>query len=250
VAQSTKYTFSCDIWINNYVKSVDVFWLSDTVANQKTGSGYVNVTSTTFSSLKKNQWVHLTWTFTTKADDRTGYIRIDNNGSTTSGTYATLKVTNLKLEKGSVDTGYGPAASETLSSIGDDCSGYMRHGTVGGTVSLDTDSPRYQTCAIFDGSSNGITLPIKGLMQSVLSDKCTINFWVSEGNTSSRSVYFGGYSGSNFNIEMSGGKFRTYWNGSPDLFTNNTTDVVNNQWAMFTVVIDVATGIKIYKNGT
>ena len=83
-------------------------------------------------------------------------------------------------------------------------------------------------------------------MQSVLNDKCTINFWVSEGNTSSRSIYFGGYSGSNFNIEMLSGQLRVYWNGSPNL---QVSSITNNTWAMFTVVTDVKTGIKIYKNG-
>lgn len=250
ISKSTQYTFSCDLWVNDYVKNIDFFWLSDTEATQKTGSGYVNVTSTSPTISKRNEWMHLSWTFTTKADDRTGYIRIDNNGSSTSGTAAILKVSNLKLEKGSIDTGYSPAATESFSSIGDDCSGYCHHGTPGGIIVLDTDSPRYQTCTVFDGSTNGIILPIKGLMQSVLKDKCTINFWVNEGNTSSRSVYFGGYSGSNFNIEMTGGKLRVYWGGSPDVYTDSSSDIVNNQWAMFTVVVNIATGIKIYKNGT
>lgn len=247
ISKSTSYTFSCDLWANDYVKNIDLFWLSDTDATQKTGSSYVNVTSTTRTIPKRNGWFHVTWTFTTKADDRTGYIRIDNNGSSVDGTDAILRATNLKLEKGTKETGYSMSPSEVLFTVADDSSGYKHNGTTSGTFNYDTDSPRYQCCAIFDGSTTRIHLPIKSLMTSVLKDKCTINFWVNEANTSSRSIYFGGYSGSNFNIEMSSAKLRVYWNGSPDI---SVVSVSNNVWAMFTIVIDVATGIKIYKNGS
>ena len=131
-----------------------------------------------------------------------------------------------------------------------DCSGYQNHGTYSGTFSSDPTSPRYANAAIFNGSDSSIILPIKSLMQTVLSDKCTINFWVKEHNLSSRSVYFGGFSGSNFNIEMQGGQFRVYWNGSPDIFTSS---VEKDIWTMWTVVIDTTVtnnGILIYKNGT
>jgi hypothetical protein len=106
IEKSTEYTFSCDVFVNDFVKSIETFWLSDTEASQKTGSGYVNITNRSHSIPKRNEWYHLTWTFTTKADDRTGYIRIDNNGSSASGTDAIMKITNLKLEKGNRDSGY------------------------------------------------------------------------------------------------------------------------------------------------
>ena len=83
-------------------------------------------------------------------------------------------------------------------------------------------------------------------MKSVLKEKCTINFWAYEDNLDSRSVFFGGFSGSNFNIEQQGTNFRVYWAGSPDIQINI---MEAKKWAMYTVTIDVATGIKIYKNG-
>lgn len=126
-----------------------------------------------------------------------------------------------------------------------DCSGYGRNGSITGTISFDTDTKRYAGSSVFDGSTTGIDVPIKELMQNIMANQCSINFWVKEANTGSRSVYFGGYEGSNFNIEMNGGKFRVYWNGSPDL---QISSVENNTWTMFTVTIDVKTGIKIYKN--
>lgn len=152
-----------------------------------------------------------------------------------------------KLEKGSIATPYCPALSETFFNAADDCSGYGRNGTTVGNITFSSDTPRYAASSVFDGSTTGINLPIKDLMKAVLSDKCTINFWVKESNTSSRSIYFGGYSGSNFNIEQNVTSFRVYWNGSPDLSVGTIT---NNEWAMWTVTTDIATGIKIYKNAT
>ncbi len=248
IKKSTKYTFSCDILVNDYVKSIEFFWLSDTDATTKTGSGYVNVTNASQSIKKRNEWFHLEWTFTTKSDDRTGYIRIDNNGSTASGTEAIMKVTNLKLELGDTASPFSVNINESGLSLGDDSSGYNNHGTVVGNFVLEQNSPRHICCAVFDGSTTKIELPIKSLMQTLLKDKCTINFWVNEADTSSRSVYFGGYSGSNFNIEMESAKFRVYWNGSPDLYCASGS-ISNNTWAMFTVVTDIKTGIKVYKNG-
>jgi hypothetical protein len=238
VEANTKYTFSCDIKVDSMVKSVDFFWLSDTTDNGKTGTGYVDVTSTSGHTFTPDMWHHFTWTFTTKANVNTGYIRIDNNGTKTSGTAASLRVTNLKLEKGEKDTGYSLSPAETGFSVADDSSGYCRNGVAFGTFQFDSSSPRYNACAVFDGSTNKIELSIKKLMQALLRDKCTINFWVNETNTGSRSVYFGGYDGSNFNIEMESAKFRVYWNGSPDLYCDANT-VSNNVWAMFTVVVDV-----------
>lgn len=248
IKKSTQYTFSCDIWVNDYVKSIEFFWLSDTDAAPKTGSGYVNITNTGKTIEKKNGWFHLTWTFTTKADDRTGYIRIDNNGSSTSGTAAIMKVTNMKLELGSQATPFSLSLDEANFNLGDDCSGYKNNGTAIGSFVLDSNSPRHKCCTIFDGSTTKIELPIKALMQTLLAQQCTINFWVNEANLNSRSVYFGGYSGSNFNIEMENTKFRVYWNGSPDMYCAANT-VPQGEWAMYTVVTDVNSGIKVYKNG-
>ena len=69
VNASKKYTFSCDLWVNENVKSIETFWLSDTAADPKSGSGYVNVTNSSHTIPIRGQWFHLTWTFTTKADD-------------------------------------------------------------------------------------------------------------------------------------------------------------------------------------
>lgn len=112
IEQSTQYTFSADLWCNEYLKSYDLFWLSDTEAEQKTVAGYVNILSNPNRTLTANTWQRVSWTFTTHVNDHTGYIRIDNNGTTEEGTAAILRVANLKLEKGNRATDWTPAPED------------------------------------------------------------------------------------------------------------------------------------------
>ena len=163
-----------------------------------------------------------------------------------------VEISNIKIEAGSQDSNWCPYISNTNYPFfyGDntkeyDNSGYGHSAVRAGSFSYSTDTPRYDCSTVFNGSNTGITLPIKELMNNLLKNQCTINFWCKEGNTASRSVYFGGYDSSPFNIEMSGSQFRVYWNGSPDIYTST---ISNNIWTMWTVVIDTATGIKIYKD--
>ena len=150
VEASTKYTLSALIWVNEYVSSVDLFWLSTNTTNKKTGSGWDSVTNTAGLHPIPNQWNYITWTFTTKANDYTGFIRIDNNGTTESGTAAILKVKNIKLEKGEIATPYIPNVEETAYVMGgfstkflQDCSGYNRNVTISGTgISNAEGAPR------------------------------------------------------------------------------------------------------------
>ena len=174
IAKSSQYTFSCDVWVNDKVKSIETFWLPDTDASPQTGSGWVSghQQSKSHSIPLRNGWFHITYTFTTKSDERTGYIRIDNNGSSTEGSAAIMKVTNLKLEKGSKDSGYSRSVNEIHFSSADDCSGYNYHGVTSGTFNLDTDTPRYNTSSIFSGS-NYITAT-----HSMDGTNATISAWV------------------------------------------------------------------------
>lgn len=237
LAKSSDATKNLIVYFYNNSSGVQVSNITSSQGHNKGGSdGNCQLTLTT-------EWERywITWKFnsTTTALKKTLLFRILAAGGN-------VQLAQVKLEKGAQPTNYSLGMSETNLTIGDDSSGYGNHGSLSGTWNLDSDSPRHNCCTVFNGTDTRIALSIKSLMQSVLKDKCTINFWVNETNTGSRSVYFGGYSGSNFNIEMSGGKFRVYWNGSPDI---STSSIVNGVWAMFTVVVDVKTGIKIYKNG-
>lgn len=112
VDPSTEYTFSVDLWCNEYLKSFDLFWLSDTYEEVKTAAGYVNVISYANRKITPNAWTRVSWTFVTNASDRTGYIRIDNNGTTEAGTESILRAANLKLEKGNRATEWTPAPED------------------------------------------------------------------------------------------------------------------------------------------
>lgn len=112
VEQSTEYTFSVDIWCDEYFRNYDLFWLSDTFASPKLDGGYVNIVVKSIQTLVPNTWNHVTWTFTTNADDRTGYIRIDHNGTKEEGTASVMRVANLKLEKGNRATDWTPAPED------------------------------------------------------------------------------------------------------------------------------------------
>lgn len=121
VDKSAKYTFSCYVWVNSYVSSVDIWWLSDTESDKKTTSnGFVNTIQILGNKkFTPGQWNKVEITFTTNSDDYTGYIRIDNNGSTTSGSNASLYITRLKLERGTKATDWTPAPEDVDSSIGE-----------------------------------------------------------------------------------------------------------------------------------
>lgn len=212
------------------------------IANIKSSEGHNKTGTDGNCPLKltpqwKKYWV--TWTFNaaTTSANKTLLFRLAAGGK--------CDVALPKLEKGATATPYGLTLQESKFNIAQDSSGYNHHGTTIGNLTLSSDSRRYSNSCVFDGSTTGINLPIKDLMKRLLNDKCSINFWVNEANTSSRSVYFGGYNGSNFNIEQRGTSFRVYWNGNPDLIVGT---VNNNEWAMWTITIDIATGIKIYKN--
>lgn len=117
VEQSTEYTFSADVWCNEYLKTFDLFWLSDTEDEQKTAAGYVNIRSNPNRGVTPDKWTRISWTFTTHDNDRTGYIRFDNNGTKEEGTAAILRVANLKLEKGNRATDWTPAPEDLESRV-------------------------------------------------------------------------------------------------------------------------------------
>lgn len=112
VEPSTEYTFSADLWCNEYLTNYDLFWLSDTIDDPKTIGGYVNVTVKSIQRITPNKWTRVKWTFTTPDDDYTGYIRIDANATTEEGTAAILRAANLKLEKGNRATDWTPAPED------------------------------------------------------------------------------------------------------------------------------------------
>lgn len=253
IAKSSQYTFSCDVWVNDKVKSIETFWLPDTDASPQTGSGWVSghQQSKTHSIPLRNGWFHITYTFTTKSNERTGYIRIDNNGSSTEGSAAIMKVTNLKLEKGSKESGYSLSMSEMHFSPADDCSGYNNNGTASGTFNLDTDTPRYPTCTIFDGNSY-----IACGRGPMVKDALTVNWWGYmdnwSGYTSMRAISCTESGGWNFEPSSSKMNFACGTGESSNTYKSivSKTTFANYAagWHMFTGTYDGFT-TKIYIDG-
>ena len=264
VSQSTKYTFSAWVWVNEYVSSVEFFWLSTNTTNKKTGTNWDSVTVTSTLHPTPNTWNYMTWTFTTKADDYTGFIRIDNNGSTVSGTAATLKIVNMKLEKGEQATPYIPHKNDTIYSVsgyGDkfiqDCSGYNRTVIKTGTgMSTSTDSPR-GTGTNWNGSGK---IVVSDGMPIGTQSSFTINTWLrtTTGATLIRynDVYgFTLNSGDGTSIytrceleQVSGNNIHWWGIGTSQYQFAGSMPVTPGTWTMVTLVSD-GTKFYTYKNG-
>lgn len=254
ISPSTKYTFSCDIWVNDYFKSTEFFWLSDTEDNKKTGSSYVNVTQCSARTFTPNQWHHATWTFTTKSNDYTGYIRVDNNGTKTNGSYAIMKITNLKLEKGEVATPHSLSVSETGIHVGRDCSGYKNHGTPTGNIQITSNSGgRYIASAEFNGASY-----INCGRGPMVKDAITVNWWgymddwSLYGSTPMRAISCTEGGGWNFEPQSSKMSFACGTGTSSNAYKSATSTTAFSSytpgWHMFTGTYD-GLNTKIYIDG-
>lgn len=109
------YTISFYIKSNGYVSDTNLFIVDKTLHNIKAWMGSSFVTLTT-------DWQKVTKTFRYTSFDvdnpPTGFhVRIDNMGTTTSGTNAILYVKDVKLEKGTVATDWTPTLEEVEESL-------------------------------------------------------------------------------------------------------------------------------------
>ena len=107
-----EYTVSFWYRVNQYVKNVDVFWLARSV--ESSADFDTSGAKTVVSGLnpQDNTWTYWSGTFTAISGKPNGYIRINNNGSSTNGQTATLDVTQLKLERGTKPTDWSPAPED------------------------------------------------------------------------------------------------------------------------------------------
>jgi hypothetical protein len=159
VSKSTNYIFSCDMYLNDYANGTEFFWLSDTETNKVSGTNFVTITNLGIPVPYRNKWFHVTVPFTTPASDYTGYVRLDLNGSKDTSKAAILRVANLKLEKGTVETDWIPSSSDPkYSALGfnsttiKDLSGLGPNGTSSGTLSDGATGGAYNCSTGFTGS--------------------------------------------------------------------------------------------------
>lgn len=105
LVEGEEYTLSCYAKSNGYVKNIDLFVYNNEVKNIKTKA--FDITT---------EYKLYTFTFTAAATENV-HVRFDNNGSTSSGTTATLWVRKPKLEKGNKATDWSPAPEDVASDI-------------------------------------------------------------------------------------------------------------------------------------
>ncbi|WP_313235696.1 cell envelope integrity protein TolA [Sphingobacterium multivorum] len=106
--KETEYTFSCEMWMTSNVSSADMFYVNN----------YGEHRANTNIKLALNAWYRQYFTFKTGVEPQLGFLRFDNNSST-DGQPATLKVRNVKLEKGNKVTDWTPAPEDVQGQIDD-----------------------------------------------------------------------------------------------------------------------------------
>lgn len=103
---NTKYTISCLAKSNGYVTNFEILAYNST-ASKVYGSGRLNLT-------QNFQKYYLTFTTDSSTNFTNANIRFDNNGSTQSGTTATLTIKDVMLVEGE-DTNFEPYVGGTAS---------------------------------------------------------------------------------------------------------------------------------------
>ena len=167
------YTISADIY-TEIETTVDVAnWISTTQASGWQSMTY-NKTWHTSNQLKIG-WNHICVTFTNSRHPYydgwivTAFWFSEDN----------ISMTNVKFEFNDTETPWCPNFEDLIyselgydSNIEYDSSGYSNNGSKNGTIDLDSDSPKYITSSIFNGTDAYITAP------SVILDMSKITFSV------------------------------------------------------------------------
>ena len=127
------------------------------------------------------EWKYYSFTSTinTNAQYYSDIFYITDKTQVTTGTY--IEVHSLKFEKGSKATPWCPSSADGIyntlgfnSTEEVDCSGFGNNGTMVGTFTYDTNTPRYAVSTVFNGTDNYIDT---NLPESVLGNNWTISFW-------------------------------------------------------------------------
>lgn len=113
VERNTDYTLYFKGFNNSAITSMDVFFLKRTSGSTNAfDSAQILVSARKLSTSKAED---VSVTFNTGNYDE-GYIRFDNNGSTTAGTQAALFFGDVSVKKGKSNNGWSPSQAELASS--------------------------------------------------------------------------------------------------------------------------------------
>ena len=153
----------------------------------------------------------------------------------------TLYICGIKLEKGSIPTPWCPNSSDALTdtlglndNIQYDASGYKNNGIKVGTFNYDSDTPKYNVSADFNGTDNCIQLEN---ISSLLQDVFTINFWFKKDSLGSKNyeTLLGGPSG--FEMDTRSGSSQTLSLYMASIRGGNVYSPFNfGEWYMVTMV--------------
>ena len=217
-----------------------------------------NNTTTIQNTVTANQWCHIVFQCRTKdsfSDITVGgqVIYMSTSGSL-HATGVKMSFKNLKLEEGTVETAWCPATSEVAIDYSgiQDSSGYNRNGTITGTLSLTSDTPRYSQCMEFHANTTDyitiptITLDMTNVTFSAWAKWKTFNTWsrvFDFGEKASGAGYSFLVANSGSNLVVAGRR-----SGGASLPDTTIMTIDTNTWYHICVTI-VDTTCKTYVNG-
>ncbi len=188
---------------------------------------------------------YITFSITPTAQQASGsgaanaWINVYNSVSYVEGTM-NMHIGAWKLEKGNVATSLYGSSTEQL-----DCSGYGNNGTISGTLTTTSDSPRYNGSTLAEDTSSYSIITHNNL--NLTDGPTTISFW-------SKPTISATEDSSKIDITFSNCHYFTYINYT--YFVHNgdykyryVNPWLDNNWHFITCVFD-GTNTKIYVDGS
>ena len=220
---------------------------------------YNNLGATTTTNIT-TQWATYSISSTVTAPTANGrtYIYMQPDYVTTG---AWLECCMLKLEKGSKSTPWIPYPTDAAytalgfdSTVDYDVSGYNYHGEKLGTLTCDSDSPKYSACTVFDGTSAincGNSYNVQGAKNMTISLWAYLPDWA----ISTKQVFISSQQSGGFYIQRGSGtnvSFRCNYYNAEDLsshtYSTISYDCMLTGWHMLTATYDTS-AIRLYIDG-
>lgn len=161
-----------------------------------------------------------------------------------------LYIKDFKIEEGANSSPqWSPAAADSINwndNIEYDTSGYGNNGTIAGTFSINSDSPRNSICYNFNGSNYIIG---KNIAEAKPIDALTISVWYKTTDITKAQNIVSSYEGGGAGLHTLNSKiyFQIYSNGGYRNIEGSTLS--NNTWYHIVGTYDKA-NLKIYINGS
>lgn len=248
------FSFSGNLPTGTYTFSFDI---KSTNGTDSCYCSYANGSSTivriaTLTNIPTT-YTRYKYTFTSSATNCNDifFAHYTGHGSPTNvNNTGTIYVKNVKLERGDTATNWSPApidiGLDTTKVI--DCSGYGNNGTISGTLSYISDSPRFDVSTKFDSTSSKIQLPVMDF--SGMANSYTFAWW--QYNVSTGNMPWGFSNGNRLNCYHTSPLCWNTGDGSNNKFKDGSTTIapseVQNAWHYMVVTGD-GTSTKLYIDG-